>query len=171
MGCVHACGEEFDITPYGTETMHVLRAEKGFVIVGQDTDGSVTPFDMGMSWIVSKKKAFSFLGKRSLSRSDTARTDRKHWVGLLPIDPRAVLPEGGQLVDDPAESVPMTMLGHVTSSYHSPILDRSIALGFVRNGHNRLGDTVFCPQADGEVIAAKIGPTVFYDPEGERQNV
>ena len=74
-------------------------------------------------------------------------------------------------VDDPAESLPMSMLGHVTSSYHSPILDRSIALGFVRNGHQRQGDIVYCPQTNGRAIAAKISPTVFLDPDGERQNV
>src|SRR5262249_20351934 len=74
-------GEPHGITPYGTETMHVLRAEKGFIIVGQDTDGSVTPIDLGMDWIVSKNK--DFIGRRSLSRADTARSDRKHLVGLL----------------------------------------------------------------------------------------
>ena len=46
-------GEEFNITPYGTETMHLLRAEKGFIIVGQDTDGTMTPIDLQMDWIVS----------------------------------------------------------------------------------------------------------------------
>ena len=60
------------ITPYGTEAMHVLRAERGFIIVGQETDGTTTPRDLGMDWIVSKKKA-DFLGKRAWSRADTAR--------------------------------------------------------------------------------------------------
>ena len=48
-------GKEFNITPYGTETMHLLRAEKGFIIVGQDTDATMTPIDLQMDWIVSKK--------------------------------------------------------------------------------------------------------------------
>ncbi|MDP6190497.1 MAG: sarcosine oxidase subunit alpha, partial [Gammaproteobacteria bacterium] len=87
-------GKEFDITPYGTETMHVLRAEKGFIIIGQDTDGSMTPADMNMDWIVGKNKAFSFIGQRSLSRSDTLRDNRKQLVGLKTIDPTIVLPEG-----------------------------------------------------------------------------
>ena len=87
-------GRDYDITPYGTEAMHVLRAEKGYVIVGQDTDGSVTPVDLGMDWIVSKKK--DFIGKRSLSRSDTDRPNRKQLVGLKTQDPSRVLPEGAQ---------------------------------------------------------------------------
>jgi sarcosine oxidase subunit alpha len=81
---VMAAGEEFGVTPYGTETMHVLRAEKGFVIVGQDTDGSVTPVDLGMNWLLSKDK--DFLGKRSLARPDCLRSDRKQLVGLLSSD-------------------------------------------------------------------------------------
>lgn len=87
-------GREFDITPYGTETMHILRAEKGFIIAGQDTDGSVTPQDMDMNWIVGKKKAFSYIGKRSWEREDTSRTDRKQFVGLRCKDSQAVIPEG-----------------------------------------------------------------------------
>src|SRR4029077_10368508 len=90
-----AAGAPHVITPYGTEAMHVLRAEKGFIIVGQDTDGSVTPIDLGMDWIVAKNK--DFIGRRSLTREDTKRSDRKHRVGLLPDDPNAVLPEGGQV--------------------------------------------------------------------------
>jgi sarcosine oxidase subunit alpha len=79
---LNARGQAYGICPYGTETMHVLRAEKGFIIVGQETDGTVTPYDLGMDWIVSQKKA-DFLGKRSLSRPDTARAGRKQLVGLL----------------------------------------------------------------------------------------
>ena len=97
-------GKKYDITPYGTESMHVLRAEKGFIIVGQDTDGSVTPKDINMDWIVSKKKE-DFLGKRSFSRSDTRRTDRKQLVGLLVNDKKTVLPEGSYVVDDFNESI------------------------------------------------------------------
>jgi sarcosine oxidase subunit alpha len=104
------------VTPYGTETMHVLRAEKGYPIVGQDTDGTVTPSDLGMDWVVSKKKA-DFLGKRSYARADNVRPDRKHLVGLLPVDPDRLLPEGAHLV---AASVlpepPVPMLGHITSA-------------------------------------------------------
>lgn len=164
-------GAEFEITPYGTETMHVLRAEKGFVIIGQDTDGSVSPHDLGMGWVINERKAFSFLGKRSLSRSDTRRTDRKHWVGLLTTNREQRLPEGGQLVNNPQQPIPVTMLGHVTSSYYSPSLQRSIALGFIKNGYNRMGDIVHCLLADGSSIAAEIVSPVFYDKEGALQHV
>ena len=124
---VMEAGREYDITPFGTEAMHVLRAEKGYIIAGQDTDGSVTPVDLGMDWAISKRKK-DFLGKRSLSRSDTARQDRKQLVGLLTDDPLVVLPEGGQIVDDPTVEIPVPMIGHVTSSYMSPFMERSIAL-------------------------------------------
>ncbi|MXW47219.1 MAG: sarcosine oxidase subunit alpha family protein [Gammaproteobacteria bacterium] len=162
-------GREFGITPYGTETMHVLRAEKGFIIVGQDTDGSITPDDLGMNWIVSKKK--DFLGKRSLSRSDCVRPDRKQFVGLLTEDPDVVLPEGAQLVDEPSNSYPVPMIGHVTSSYWSATLGRSIALAVVKGGHSRLGAKIYSTLMSGESIPVTISNPVFYDAEGERQHV
>jgi sarcosine oxidase subunit alpha len=157
-------GAPHGITPYGTETMHVLRAEKGFVIVGQDTDGSVTPLDLGMDWIVSKDK--DFIGRRSLARPDTARTDRKQLVGLLTVDPAAVLPEGAQLVADASVAVPVPMLGHVTSSYMSAALGRSIALALVKDGRRRMGETLSAPLADGRVIRAKVVKPVFLENRG-----
>ena len=162
-------GEEFGITPYGTETMHVLRAEKGYVIVGQDTDGSVTPVDLGVGRMVSRRK--DFLGRRSLAMEDLVREDRKQLVGLLTEDDQEVLPEGGQIVDDPSARAPAPMLGHVTSSYYSANLGRSIALGVVKGGRAREGDMVYVPLADGRSIAARIASPSFYDPEGNRQNV
>jgi sarcosine oxidase subunit alpha len=164
-------GEEFGITPYGTETMHVLRAEKGFIIVGQDTDGSMTPADMNMDWIVGSNKAFSFIGERSLQRSDTSRPNRKQLVGLRTIENEVVIPEGSQIVNDPDQALPMAMQGHVTSSYYSANLGHSIALAVVKGGLSRMGERVYCPQPDGSVIPAEIVESVFYDPTGERQNV
>ena len=166
---VMEAGEEFGITPYGTEAMHVLRAEKGYVIVGQDTDGSVTPVDLGVGRMVSRRK--DFLGRRSLAMEDLVRDDRKQLVGLLTEDPKDVLPEGGQIVDDPSARAPVPMLGHVTSSYHSPNLGRSIAMGIVKGGRGRMGDVVHVSLANGRSIAARIAGTSFYDPEGEKQNV
>ncbi|WP_028921159.1 2Fe-2S iron-sulfur cluster-binding protein [Pseudonocardia acaciae] len=163
-----AAGEEYGIIPYGTETMHVLRAEKGFPIVGQDTDGTVTPEDLGMSWIVSTRK--DFVGRRSLSRPDTARTDRKHLVGLLPVDRRELLPEGAQLVaQGTPERAPVPMLGHVTSSYHSAALERTFALALVRDGRNRIGQTLLAPLGD-RTIAATVTEPIFYDREGARRD-
>ncbi|NKC14627.1 MAG: sarcosine oxidase subunit alpha family protein [Gammaproteobacteria bacterium] len=163
---VFAAGEAYGITPYGTEAMHVLRAEKGFVIVGQDTDGSVTPGDLGMDWMVAKHK--DFIGKRSLSRSDCLRTDRKQWVGLCTLDPEVVLPEGAQLVNEPFTRLPAPMVGHVTSSYRSATLGRAIALALVKGGRGRHGETIYASLADGRLVPARIGPAVFYDPRGIR---
>lgn len=166
-----ARGESYNLTPYGTETMHVLRAEKGFIIVGQDSDGSVHPHDLGMGWAVSKAKTFSFIGKRGMAREDCVRSNRKQWVGLLTRDPNVVLPEGAQGVFDPNAPIPMPMVGHVTSSYWSANLGRSIALGFVEGGFDRMGESVYYPLADGRVVEAEICSSVFLDPKGERQNV
>jgi len=163
-------GSQYDITPYGTETMHVLRAEKGYVIVGQDTDGSVTVDDLGMSWAVSKTKA-DFLGKRSLSRPDTARKDRKQLVGLLTELPDSVLPEGAQLVNDPGAATPVPMVGHVSSSYYSACCGHSIAMALVKNGRQRMGETVYAPLSDGRVLKATITKPLFYDKEGAKSNV
>ena len=160
-----ACG----ITPYGTEAMHVLRAEKGFIIVGQDTDGTVTPYDAGLDWAVGKKKP-DFVGKRSLARPDIVAAGRKQLVGLLTDDPAEVLEEGAQIVVDPAQSIPMTMIGHVTSSYWSETLGRSIALALVAGGLGRLGETLHIPMPD-KVVTAKVSGMVFYDPAGARLNV
>ena len=164
-------GAEFDITPYGTETMHVLRAEKGFIIVGQDTDGSMTPADVGMDWAVRRNKPFGFVGDRSLDLADHLREDRPQLVGLETDDPNTVLPEGGQLVDNPGIPPPVPMAGHVTSSYYSARLSRSIALGMVKGGAKRMGEAVYCPLADDRILEATIVDSVFYDPKGERQNV
>ena len=168
---LYDAGRQFDITPYGTETMHVLRAEKGFIIVGQDTDGSMTPQDMNMDWVVGKKKDFSFIGRRGLNRSDCQREGRKQLVGLKTVEPLTVLPEGAQIVNDPNEALPMSMQGHVTSSYYSANLGHSIALAVVKGGLKRMGEVVHCPLADGRTVAAEIVSSVFYDPRGERQNV
>ncbi|HJR98117.1 MAG TPA: 2Fe-2S iron-sulfur cluster-binding protein [Actinomycetota bacterium] len=167
---VLAAGTPFGLTPYGTEAMHVLRAEKGFVIVGQDTDGTVTPHDLGMSWIVRKDDS-DFIGRRSLRRADTMRSDRKHLVGLLPVDPTVWLPEGAQLVspEHAATPPPVPMLGHVTSSYRSPALDRTFALAMVRGGRDRIGGRVVSPTPRGPVECGVVAP-VFYDPEGERRD-
>ncbi|MEQ6331259.1 sarcosine oxidase subunit alpha [Pseudomonas chengduensis] len=164
-------GKEFDLTPYGTETMHVLRAEKGFIIVGQDTDASVTPDDLNMGWCVGRTKPFSWIGKRGMNRDDCLREDRKQLVGLKPVNPNQVLPEGAQLVFDPKQSIPMQMVGHVTSSYMSAAMGYSFAMAVVKGGLKRMGERVFAPLADGSLIEAEICSSVFYDPKGDRQNV
>jgi sarcosine oxidase subunit alpha len=155
---IHGAG---DVTPYGTEAMHVLRAEKGYPIVGQDTDGTVTPQDLGMDWIVSKTKP-EFLGKRSFARADTSRPDRKQLVGLLPADADHVLPEGAQLT---ATADAREMHGHVTSSYRSAALERTFALALLRSGRERIGETVYANGKPAEVVES-----VLYDKEGARRD-
>jgi sarcosine oxidase subunit alpha len=178
---VMAAGEPLGITPYGTETMHVLRAEKGYAMVGQETDGTVTPQDLGMDWIVSKQKGEhkgewrgGFVGRRSHRRRDTAKSDRKRLVGLLPEDPGLVLPEGAQLVERPVETPepgapPVPMVGHVTSAYRSATLGRSFALALVRGGTARVGERLYAPLS-GRTVAVTVTEPVFYDPRGTRRD-
>ena len=160
-------GENYDLTPIGTEALHVLRAEKGYIAVGHDTDGTVTPGDLGMDWIVSSKK--DFLGRRSLARADCIRPDRRHFVGLLP---EARVPEGAQIVNQARRRPPMKMIGHVTSCYDSVTLGRPIALAMITGGRERMGETVTIPLTmEGRVVRAEIVSPVFYDAAGERLNV
>ena len=158
------------VTPYGTETLHVLRAEKGYPIIGQETDGTTTPHDLGMAALVSTKK--DFIGRRSLRRPDAVRTDRKQLVGLLPLDPEVRLPEGAQLVALDADLTrrPVPMLGHVTSSYRSAALARTFALALIRSGRERIGERVLAPLLDGTVVEAEIAPSVLFDPDNRRRD-
>jgi sarcosine oxidase subunit alpha len=156
-----AAGQPHSITPYGTEAMHVLRAEKGYFMAGQETDGSVTPLDLGLA-----VKAEDFLGRRSLARSDTARPDRKQLVGILPDDPNLVLPEGAQLIAEPQSTV---MLGHVTSSYFGPRIGRGFALALVKGGRQLHGAPAWAYHM-GRTFPARICSPVFYDPEGRRRD-
>ena len=163
--CIEA-GAKYGITPFGTEAMHVLRAEKGYIITGQDTDGTVTPHDLGMDWIVAQQKP-DFIGKRSLARADIQKPGRKQLVGLLPEPANELLEEGAQIVADPHQSIPMTMIGHVTSSYMSPNLGRSFALALVKDGRARIGERLYVPMLD-RTIAVTVTEPVFFDQEGER---
>ena len=160
-------GEKYAITPFGTEAMHVLRAEKGYIVVGQETDGTVTPGDLGMERMLSKKK--DFIGRRSLARVETLRSDRKQLVGLDTEDPSTVIPIGSQIVATTKKRPPMDMIGYVTSSYYSPNLKRSVALALVKSGRNRHGERVYLPMENGTISALICNP-VFFDPEGERLN-
>jgi sarcosine oxidase, subunit alpha len=164
--CLNA-GEQFGITPFGTEALEVLRAEKGYFAVGHETDGTVTPDDLGLGRLVASAKP-DFIGKRSLARPDSARTNRKQLVGLLTQDPQRLLPEGAQIVAALKRHPPLPMIGHVTSSYRSPILDRSIALALLESGRQRHGETVRLPMLDGSVAQAEVCEPRFYDPMGAR---
>ncbi len=155
---------------YGTEATHVLRAEKGYVIVGQETDGTVTPADLGLDWAIGKAKA-DFVGKRSLMLPELAREGRKQLVGLMTEDPALVLEEGAQVTASAAPPVGSRALGHVTSSYLSPAAGRSIALALVAGGRARIGQRVHVSTPAGRAAPATLAQPCAYDPEGARLNV
>ncbi|MDR6265158.1 sarcosine oxidase subunit alpha family protein [Roseobacter sp. N2S] len=164
-------GAEFGITPYGTEALHVMRAEKGFIMIGDETDGTVIPQDLGLNWAISKKKE-DFLGKRAQQRPHMVDPKRWRLVGLETEDPAVVIPDGAYAVDGTTRANGVKhMIGRITSTYYSPTLDRSIAMGLVEDGPERMGDTIMFARTDGTTINAKIVDPVFLDKEGARQNV
>ncbi len=154
-------GQSLGMTAYGTETMHILRAEKGYIIVGQETDGTVTVDDVGLGWTVGKAKP-DFIGKRSLARPAMTAPDRRQLVGLLTLDPSVVLEEGAQIIADDGPSI-----GHVTSSYHSANLGRSVALALVEGGRTMAGRRLRVPMPTGRIEVDVVAP-VFIDSEGVR---
>ncbi len=159
-------GLKHGVCAYGTEAMHVLRAEKGYIIVGQDTDGTVTPHDAGLDWAIGKKKT-DFVGIRGLKRPDLVADGRRQLVGLKTADPKVVLEEGAQIIADPNQAVPMKMIGFVTSSYWSENCGHSIAMALVEGGHGRMGETLYVPMPD-HVIDVTVTEANFVDQEGSR---
>jgi sarcosine oxidase, subunit alpha len=166
---LHREGAEFGAMPYGTECLHVLRAEKGFIMIGDETDGTVTPLDLGLSWAVSKKKA-DFLGKRGMERSYLADPDRWQLVGLETLD-GSVLPDGCYAVaEGNNENGQRNTEGRVTSTYYSPTLKKGIAMGLVKHGPARMGEVVEMNTVTGSTVKARIVDAVFFDKAGEKQN-
>ncbi|ETX14341.1 sarcosine oxidase subunit alpha [Roseivivax halodurans JCM 10272] len=163
-------GEEFGVTPYGTEALHVMRAEKGFIMIGDETDGTVIPQDLGLHWAISKKKE-DYIGKRAQARSHMDNPDRWQLVGLETLD-GSVLPEGSYAIADGKNANGQrNTQGRVTSTYYSPTLERGIAVGLVHNGPTRMGEEIEFNKVDGGTIRTRITSTVFFDAEGEKQNV
>jgi sarcosine oxidase, subunit alpha len=165
---VYAAGAKHGIAPYGTEAMHVLRAEKGYIIVGQETDGTVTPDDAGLSWAVGKNKT-DFVGMRSLQRASMKNPNRKQLVGLKPKDQRTVLEEGAQVCERPGQRPPMQLIGHITSAYAASTVGYPIALAMIAAGRARMGTSLFVSMPGGDVEVEVTSP-VFHDPEGVRIN-
>ncbi len=157
-------GDSYSIMPYGTEALHVMRAEKGFIMVGDETDGTVTPLDLNMNWIISKKKE-DFLGKRGLERPLFHSKERRQLVGILTHDPKIVLPHAVSAMDGDR------VIGYVTSTYFSPTLKRSIAMALVEGGKDLMDSELKFKTQHGKTILAKVVDPVFYDKEGEKQNV
>lgn len=163
-------GQPYNITAYGTETMHVLRAEKGYIIVGQDTDGTQTPYDLNMSWIVSKKK--EFLGKRSFQLPYLKSAGRLQLVGLLPEKQDEVIPEGAYLTvlnERPNNQGKTPHVGYVTSSYYSPAIGRAFALALIEDGLSRMGEILAVPIGK-KILNATICDSVFIDKENTRRD-
>ena len=165
-------GNALGLIPYGTETMHLLRAEKGYVVIGQETDGTVTPIDINFNWMIGKKKK-DFIGKRSLTRSDTSREDRKQLVGIIPLDKSKFIEEGQHVVEcerlpKPIKT-PVESLGHVSSSYHSPNLNHCIAMAMIKGGNKLMGRKLFVSTSNGtRNIPVEVVSPVFIDPENKR---
>ncbi len=164
-------GAEYDITPYGTEALHIMRAEKGFIMIGDETDGTIIPQDLGLDWAISRKKE-DYLGKRAQARSHMTDPERWKLVGLETLD-GAVLPDGAYAVAEGRNANGQrNVQGRVTSTYFSPTLNKGIAMGLVRHGPDRMGEVIEFARDDGEtMIRARIVNPVFFDPEGEKQNV
>ncbi|SFP24123.1 sarcosine oxidase subunit alpha family protein [Tranquillimonas alkanivorans] len=167
--CLDA-GREFGIAPYGTEALHIMRAEKGFIMIGDETDGTVIPQDLGLDWAISKKKD-DYIGKRAQQREHMARPDRWKLVGLETLD-GSTLPDGAYAVAEGTNANGQRITqGRVTSTYHSPTLGRGIAMGLVLHGPDRMGEVLDFPKVDGTVVQARIVDPVFFDKDGEKQNV
>lgn len=167
--CVEA-GQEFGLMPYGTEALHVMRAEKGFIMIGDETDGTVIPQDLGLHWAISKKKT-DFLGKRAQARSHMTDPDRWQLVGLETLD-GSVIPDGAHaLAEGHNANGQRKTQGRVTSTYYSPTLGRGIAMALVHHGPDRMGEVIRFARLDGGDVEARIVDPVFYDKDGEKQNV
>ena len=165
-----AAGETHGIMPYGTEALHIMRAEKGFIMIGDETDGTVIPQDLGLHWALSKKKD-DYLGKRAHTRSHMADPNRWQLVGLETLD-GSVLADGAYgIADGTNANGQVNTQARVTSTYHSPTLGKGIAMGLVHYGPDRMGEVITFTSEGPTPVRAKIVSPVFYDPAGEKQNV
>ena len=159
-------GQPDGLEPFGSEALLVLRMEKGYVLVGRDTDGTTEPDDIGMGAQLARK-ARDFVGRRSLQREVSRDPGRLQLVGLANSVPDEILPTGAHVIarDGPRRR----SLGYVTSSAWSPTLRRGIALGLVAGGRARIaeGEPVELFHLGRSYLARVVSP-VWYDPRGER---
>jgi sarcosine oxidase subunit alpha len=163
-------GKALGAMPYGTEALHIMRAEKGFIMIGDETDGTVIPQDLCLDWAISKKKA-DYLGKRGQERTFLASPDRWKLVGFDTLD-GSVIPDGAYIVADGVNgNGQRNVQGRVTSTYYSPTLKRGIAMGLLKHGPSRMGEIVEFNTAAGGTVKARVRDTVFFDKDGEKQNV
>lgn len=156
-------GDSLEATLLGTEGLMILRAEKGFIVAGKDTDGYTLPMDLGMSGPRNKRTS-EYVGKRSLFTEVAERRDRPALVGLS-IEGDIPLATGAHAVENGQKG--LRSLGFVTSSYWSPTLARPIALALVESGRQRLGEEIEIYHLGERRRATVTSPCVF-DPEGDR---
>ncbi|WP_426033571.1 sarcosine oxidase subunit alpha family protein [Cypionkella sp. TWP1-2-1b2] len=167
---LHAAGAEFGAMVYGTEALHIMRAEKGFIMIGDETDGTIIPQDLNLGWAISKKKA-DYLGKRGQERTYLASHDRWKLAGFETLDGSVI--QDGAYIPSPGKNAngQGNTQGRVTSTYFSPTLKKGIAMGLIKGGMERLGDVVEFTTITGGVVKARVVDPVFYDKDGEKNNV
>jgi sarcosine oxidase subunit alpha len=163
---IHA-GADFGIVPYGTEALGTLRIEKGHV-AGPELDGRTTLHDIGFERMAAKNK--HYVGKALMNREGLTDPNRPRYVGLLSATGSAIR-AGAHLVEGARADDPGPSLGHVSSTTYSPALERYIALGFVRGGKERIGETLHAADpVRGNHDAVEVVDPVFFDPGGERMH-
>jgi sarcosine oxidase subunit alpha len=159
-------GKDLNVAPYGVEAMSILRIEKGH-IVGAELNGRTTAGDLGFGGMISTKKPF--IGQRSLSKPALGDGNRKQLVGLKSVDPNKKIPRGAQIVADPKDTIPMEMLGEVTSNCYSPHVESYIGLAIVKRGSERHGDKLWAiSPLTKEQAEVELCSPHFVDPQGER---
>ena len=147
----------------GMEAVLILRAEKGYILIGKDTDGSTQPQDLGWS-MPRDKREDEYIGKRSLFTPEAQRAQRRQLVGLQAVDSEQPLITGSHLVPDSGQR---RSLGFLTSSYFSPVLGRGVALALLEEGLSRIGQTVNVFH-QGELRRATVTSACAYDADGTR---
>ncbi len=160
-----AAGADAGITPFGVESLMVMRIEKGFLHVGSDTDGTTQPQDIGFGAIIAKKPG-DFIGRRSTMRADSLRADRRQFVALEVTDGGGALLPGGHVIGAGRDTSAGSE-GWVTSAAWSPTLARPLALALVRAGRSRVGEDVRIWDL-GSWRSARIALPGAYDPAGDR---
>lgn len=155
-------GSSFGIRPFGVEAQRRLRLEKGHIIVGQDTDGLTTPYEVAMPWAVHLKKKY-FIGRNSLELLQT-RTKRMLIGFQLPKDY-----SGPELLESYLIIHDNNIHGRVTSVGYSPTLSRFIGMALVDQSLLDSEQPLRIRAGSGELITVERTNMPFYDPDGIRQ--
>ncbi len=155
-------GKSHGITPIGSEASHVLRVEKGFLSLGHEADGTTDPHDLGMGWIMSRKKK-DFIGKRAIEIRRSSGKSRRELIGLLIDDPNRLVIEGAPITPGGRRE---QSEGFVTACVWSVVQNRSVALAILTDGRSRMGQSAYIRMKDN-VVTAKVVRPCFHDPDGK----